>query len=139
MPGWAAAAQPRLPPAWSDSLMPARAWGVYHHRMSHVGQPSLPPPLPRVRPPPPFSAPFSDSKHLQVPPHHAAGRRGPGQWQLSSRCMIFQSQLVYNTEKTYRLLSMMVLDALGNIGHGSDTDNRTDSESWILHLTRDLR
>ena len=29
--------------------------------------------------------------------------------------------LAYNTEETYRLLSMIILDAIGNFGNGSDS------------------
>ena len=33
--------------------------------------------------------------------------------------MISRGPLAYNAEETYRMLSMMMLDALGNIGNGS--------------------
>ena len=32
-----------------------------------------------------------------------------------------RSQLAYNAEETCRMLSMMMLDALGNIGNGPDS------------------
>ena len=35
--------------------------------------------------------------------------------------MILRGQLAYNAEETCRLLSMMMLDAIGNIGNGSDS------------------
>ena len=51
--------------------------------------------------------------------------------------MISRGQLANNAEETCRQLSIMVLDALGNIGNGSGsqiTSNRLDRESGILHL-----
>ena len=35
--------------------------------------------------------------------------------------MISRGLLEYNAEETCRLLSMMMLDAIGNIGNGSDS------------------
>ena len=35
--------------------------------------------------------------------------------------MISRGLLAYNAEETCRLLSMMMLDAIGNIGNGSDS------------------
>ena len=35
--------------------------------------------------------------------------------------MISRGQLAYNAEETRRLLPMMILDAIGNFGNGSDS------------------